>query len=590
MLGSFSHKMLQYFHHKIVTVICLTLCLAQPSKAAEVNGFLSDSGAPYERNDPPINWALDEEERLSQIQAREAQAKSTVSDPKSEAKADGENTNYFDILEFQVEGNTKLTKMQVEAAVYPQMGERKTINDVEKAREALEKAYHRIGFLTVLVDIPEQDVDKKIVRLNVTEGKVGTLRVRDSRYFTLGRIKALSASVAEGQVPHFPTVQKDIARLNRTSDKRVTPVMKAGKKFGTVDVDLKVEDSLPVHASLELNDRYTQDTTRLRLSGMIRYDNLWQREHSLSLNFLTSPENTGDVQVLSANYLARFDDTDMLLALYGVNSNSSVSTVGGINVLGKGNILGARLIKPLPARDNFYHSIAFGVDYKDIQQTVQFGQTINTPVTYMPFSAVYSATLQDSTGVTQLGSGITFGVRGLVADEAEFKIRRQNYDTQTYAKPDFFVFKADLSRTQALPWGFQGYAKVDGQFSGDLLIINEQYLAGGADTVRGYLEAQAAGDKAVRSTLELRTPRLFKGVDWLQEMRLSAFYDIARIGIIDPSAGQDTKRLLSGIGIGLRMKAWKRLNLNLDVATPLEDFGVTKQNTVTSHMRIWYEF
>jgi hypothetical protein len=38
------------------------------------------------------------------------------------------------------------------------------------------------------------------------------------------------------------------------------------------------------------------------------------------------------------------------------------------------------------------------------------------------------------------------------------------------------------------------------------------------------------------------------------------------------------------------MKAWKRLSLNLDVATPLEDFGVTKQNTVTSHMRIWYEF
>jgi len=566
------------------------LCLIASSKAAEVNGFLSDSGSPYERNDPPINWALDEEEQLNQIQAKKSQEKSISSDAKLEAKAEAQDTNYFDILEFQVEGNTKLSKMQVEAAVYPQMGEKKTIADVEKAREALEKAYHRIGYLTVLVDIPEQDVDKKVVRLNVTEGKVGTLRVRDSKYFTLGRIKALSPSVAEGEVPHFPTVQKDIARLNRTADKRVIPVMKAGQKFGTVDIDLKVEDSLPVHASLELNDRYSQDTSRLRLSGMIRYDNLWQREHSLSLNFLTSPENTSEVQVLSANYLARFDESDILLALYGVNSNSSVSTVGGINVLGKGNILGARLIKPLPALDNFYHSISFGIDYKDIQQTVQFGQTFNTPVTYMPFSAVYSATLQDSTGITQLGSGITFGVRGLVADEAEFKAKRWNRETNTYPKPDFFVFKADLSRTQALPWGFQGYAKVDGQFSGDLLISNEQYLAGGADTVRGYLESQAAGDKAVHSTLELRTPALFKSVDWLQDLRLSAFYDVARIGIIDPSAGQDTKRALSGTGIGLRMKAWKRFNLTLDVATPLEDFGVTKKNTVTSHMRVWYEF
>lgn len=570
----------------------------QAAPVTKATDFLSDSGAPYERNDPPINFAEDVEDQLNQEQAKldqakqdqakQNQTKTAGADAKSEAEA--QDTNYFDILEFQVEGNTKLTKMQVEAAVYPQMGEKKTIADVEKAREALEKEYHRIGYLTVLVDIPEQDVDKKVVRLNVTEGKVGTLRVRDSKYFTLGRIKALSPSVAEGEVPHFPTVQKDIARLNRTADKQVTPVMKAGKKFGTVDVDLKVEDKLPVHASLELNDRYSQDTSRLRLSGMIRYDNLWQREHSLSLNFLTSPQDTSEVQVLSANYLMRFDDSDVLLAMYGVKSNSSVSSVGGINILGKSTIFGARLIKPLPSLDNFYHSISFGVDYKDVQQTVEFGQTYNTPVTYMPLSAVYSGTWQDTSGITQLGAGITFGMRGLVADEAEFKAKRWNTVTNTYAKPDFFVFKADLSRTQALPWGFQGFAKLDGQFSGDLLVPNEQYLAGGVDTVRGYLESQAAGDKGLHSTLELRSPSLFKSVEWIQDFKLSGFYDIAQLNIIDPSAGQTEKIVLSGAGIGLRMKAWKRFNVNLDVATPLKDYGITKQGDIASHMRIWYEF
>ncbi len=566
------------------------LCLTTPSKAAEVSGFLSDSGAPYERNDPRINSALDEEEQLSQIQVREAQAKLAASDAKLDTKAEAQDTNFFDILEFQVEGNTKLSKMQVEAAVYPQMGEKKTIADVEKAREALEKAYHHIGFLTVLVDIPEQDVGKKIVRLNVTEGKVGTLRVRDSKYFTLGRIKALSPSVAEGEVPHFPTVQKDIARLNRTADKQVTPVMRAGKKFGTVDVDLKVEDKLPVHASMELNNRYNQDTSPLRLSGMIRYDNLWQREHGLSLNFLTSPQDTSEVQVLSANYLMRFDDSDLLLAIYGVKSNSSVSTVGGINILGKGTIAGARLIKPLPSLDNFYHSISFGLDYKDFEQTVQFGKTYDTPVTYMPISAVYSGTWQDTSGITQLGTGITFGMRGLVAEEAEFKAKRSNTDTGTYAKSDFFIFKADLSRTQSLPWGLQAFAKVDGQFSGDMLIANEQYLAGGLDTVRGYLEAQAAGDKALRSSLELRTPSLFKSITWIQDFKLSGFYDVAQLFTIDPSEGQAEKTLLSGTGVGLRMKAWKRFNVNLDVATPLKNYGVTRQGDITGHMRVWYEF
>ena len=560
---------------KISAVLCLLIGLMSQSHAAEVAGLVDPS------TDKPL---------APQESTKEQKNAAAPLAQQEQVKVDDKETNYFDILEFQVEGNTKLTKMQVEAAVYPQMGEKKTISDVEKARESLEKAYHEAGYLTVLVDIPEQDVDKKIVKLNVTEGKVGTLRVRDSKYYTLGRIKELSPSVAEGEVPHFPTVQKDIARLNRTSDKRVTPVMRAGKAFGTVDVDLKVEDNLPLHASLELNDRYTQDTSRLRLSGMIRYDNLWQREHSLSLNFQTSPQNTSEVQVFSANYLMRFDESDIMLAMYGVKSNSSVAAIGGINILGKSTILGARLIKPLPGLDNFYHSISLGLDYKDIKQTVEFGQTYNTPVTYMPLTAVYSGTWQDPSGITQLGTGVTFGFRGLVADDAEFKAKRWNTVTNTYAKPDFFVVKADLSRTQALPYGLQGYAKVDGQFSGDLLVPNEQYLAGGTDTVRGYLESQAAGDKAVHSTLELRSPQLFKNIAWLQDFKVVGFYDIAQLTVIDPSAGQTGKIVLSGAGIGMRTKAWNRINFNLDVATPLKGYGVTKQGDIASHMRIWYEF
>ena len=583
--------MLQQTIFKVIFPLFLSLGVICQTEAAEVAGFLADSGTPIERNDPPksyVDLPKDKSKDVTDKVLTGVAANSTQSEQDQKTKED-KDTNYFDIFEFQVEGNTKLTKMEVEAAVYPQMGEKKTIADVEKARESLEKAYHQAGYLTVLVDIPEQEVNKKIVKLNVTEGKVGILRVRDSKYFSLGSIKKLAPSVAQGEVPHFPTVQKDITRLNRTDSLRVTPVMKAGKTFGTVDVDLKVDDSLPLHASLELNDRYSQDTSRLRLSGMVRYDNLWQRQHSLSLNFLTSPENVSEVQVFSANYLMRFDDSDALLAMYGVKSNSSVSSLGGINILGKSTILGARFIKPLPGLDSFYHSIAFGVDYKDIQQTVEFGKTYDTPVSYMPLSTVYSATWQDTSGITQLGAGVTVGLRGLVADEAEFKAKRLNTVTNTYAKPDFFIFKADLTRTQSLPWGAQGYAKVDGQFSGDLLVPNEQYLVGGADTVRGYLEAQAAGDKGLHSTIELRTPPLLTNVAWLQDFKLLGFYDVAQLTVIDPSAGQAGNITLSGAGLGLRMKAWKHLNVNFDLAVPLKDYGVTKEGDLTSHMRIWYE-
>lgn len=562
-------------NYKTRTIIFTILLLGQSasSYANETSGLMPDSGTPFSQP---------EKQSGNEALPVAPQNKALIS--QAAEKTNDKNTNYFDILEFQVEGNTKLSTVQIETAVYPQMGEKKTIADVEKARESLEKAYHQAGFLTVLVDIPEQDVDKKIVRLNVTEGKVGHLRVKDSNYFTLGRIKELAPSVKEGEVPHFPSVQKDIARLNRTADKRVTPVMKAGKVFGTVDVDLKVEDTLPVHASLELNDRYSQDTSRLRLGGMIRYDNLWQREHSLSLNFLTSPENTDEVKVLSANYLMRFDESDMLVAMYGIRSKSSVATVGGINILGDGTILGVRLIKPLPSLENYYHSISLGLDYKDFGQTVVFGSSFDSPITYMPLSALYNGTWQDTSGRTQLTTGLTFGLRGLVSDEAEFTAKRVG------AKSNFFVAKADLQRTQNLPLGFQGFAKIDGQFSGAPLISNEQYLAGGVDTVRGYLDAEASGDQGLHSTLEIRTPSMFKGTSWLQDFKLSAFYDVAELRTIDPLVGQDKKLLLSGTGFGFRMNAWKYLNADLDLAWALKDGAATKKGDFRSHARVWFEF
>ena len=78
--------------------------------------------------------------------------------------------------------------------------------------------------------------------------------------------------------------------------------MQLGKTPETVDISLKVKDSLPLHGSLEINNRATHDTTELRLSGALRYDNLWQRDHSVSFQFQLSPQDPDEVRVFSASY------------------------------------------------------------------------------------------------------------------------------------------------------------------------------------------------------------------------------------------------------------------------------------------------
>ncbi|MBL8491749.1 MAG: ShlB/FhaC/HecB family hemolysin secretion/activation protein, partial [Rhodocyclaceae bacterium] len=160
----------------------------------------------------------------------------------------------FDILEFRVEGNSRLTEIDIEAAVLPHLGEQRTLLDVDAARGALEKAYHEAGYMTVVVSIPDQKVDEGVVTLAVVEGEVGRLRVKGAEYHLPSGIRGRVPELAEGRVPHFPSMQKELADLNRNPDLKATPVLRAGRYPGQVDVQLEVEDHLPLHGSLDYSN------------------------------------------------------------------------------------------------------------------------------------------------------------------------------------------------------------------------------------------------------------------------------------------------------------------------------------------------
>ena len=115
------------------------------------------------------------------------------------------------------------------------------------------------------------------------------MRVKGSRYFDLAKIKSSAPSLKEGTLPNFKEVTKDIVSLNQWPDRRVTPALRAGVAPGTVDVDLNVEDTLPMHASVELNNRQSPSTTPLRGKLSLRYDNLWQLGHSMTVTYQEAP-------------------------------------------------------------------------------------------------------------------------------------------------------------------------------------------------------------------------------------------------------------------------------------------------------------
>lgn len=499
----------------------------------------------------------------------------------------------FDLLEFAVEGNSVLPEIEIERAVYPWLGPAKTLADIEKARAALEAVYQDSGYLSVSVVVPEQSVASGVVRLQVIEGQVERLKVSGNRFTSRSELRAQVPELAPGKVPYFPAMQAELAQAGRSPDRRVTPLLRPGRRPGTMEVELAVEDDLALHGNLEINNRQSPDTTKQRLEAGLRYDNLFQKQHSAGLNYVVSPQKTDEVNVLAGFYSAPLG-AGRSVSAFVQHSNSNIATAADSTVLGKGTTVGLRysLTLPNPAGvGGFFHSLSLGIDYKDLRETQNIlgaDQKV-TPLRYTPLMAQYTTSRfgesGEFTGGLALAANLGASSRRLDCqgvDLDQFECRRAG------ALPSFAVLRGDLGYSHRM-LGWEVSTRLDFQAGAQPLVSAEQILAGGMDSVRGYFEGEAAGDAGWRFKAEAKTPALldFGG----SSLRAVGFVEGAVLWLNDPLAGQTSEFSLAGAGIGLRLKGPKGGPLLvMDLAQALKAGPRSARGNQRLHMRLGYEF
>jgi hemolysin activation/secretion protein len=319
----------------------------------------------------------------------------------------------------------------------------------------------------------------------------------------------------------------------------------------------------------------------------LSYDNLWQRGHSVSLNYQVSPQDFDQVQAISGSYLLNpLWNRDHYLTFYGVLSDSDVATVGGTQTVGKGVIFGGRYIIPLWPYNNYYHNLTVGVDYKDFDEDIGLAEAedFSTPVSYVPISFNYAGARPDSSGLTEVRAAVNLSLRGL-ADQDEFEEKRFN------ARANYIYLQAGFERTQTFS-KWELFGGLDGQISDNPLISNEQYLAGGMDSVRGYKQAEVSGDNAFHWTFELRSPDL--GPAFKLENTLTfigyGFYEGAWVDIIDRLPLEEESQTIQGTGLGFRGTFRNRLSYRLDWGVALEETDRTESGDSRVYFDLTYTF
>ncbi len=496
----------------------------------------------------------------------------------------------FDLNEIRVEGSTLLPADAVEEVVYPFLGPNRQASDVEAARRALEDAYQKAGYATVSVSVPRQNVaaSEGVIRMDVTERVVGRLRVKGSRYFVPDAVRAGAPSLAPGKVPHMPDVTRDLVGLNQLPDRTVEPQLRPGRVPGTVDVDLNVTDTFPLHGSVELNNRYNADTHALRLNSSLSYNNFFQRGDSGTIAYSVAPEDVQDAEITSASYLFHIPASRLSLLVSYLHSNSNVTALGTTNVAGRGTTAGFRLLVPLGATGSFSHSFSVGWDYKKYYELDTFtttNQLTSAPITYYPLSATYAANWSGRRSTTDATVGVVLGLGSIGSNTAEFENKR------LYAPRNFAVLKAGVSREEDLDHDIQLWGNVQGQLSNEPLVSSEQFGLGGADSVRGYLESETLGDYGTYVQTELRSPSIARYIRGpLHSWRFHLFADAGYVGLQRAQLGQLSGQGLTSAGIGTRLNLWGYFNAALQDAQTFNHGPNTHSGTNRVLFRLYGEF
>lgn len=508
----------------------------------------------------------------------------------------------FEIRRFVVEGATLLTPEEIDRAVLQYSGPNRDFADVQRALEALERTYTEKGYSAVQVVLPEQELERGEVRFRIVEARIGKVVIEGNKFFDEANIRNSLPSVVSGQSPNIHQVAENLRVANENPAKQTTVLLRGGTEEGLVDAVVRIADERPTKFSLTFDNTGTQQTGLYRLGVGFQHANLWNRDHVISGQYVTSPNDpdapngvilkpSNRVFIIGMSYripLYRAGDSLDISAGYS-NVNSGV-VQNLFNVSGSGSIFGARYNVNLRKWGELEQRLSLGYDWRAYTNRVSaIGGTAQLvpDVNVQPVSVTYLGLYRTAESETSFNVGAykNLPYRKDAGQDAFTASRLES-------PAAYFLTRYAINHNRAFQNDWQMRASINGQMTRHKLIAGEQFGIGGADSVRGFLEREVTNDNGHRGTIEFYTPDYGGKLPWFGGLRARTvlFYDWGQVKRMGPLAGETFQQGLASMGFGFRIARGTNFSLKFDFGHITNAGGSQGRNEGRVHASMAYIF
>ncbi len=486
----------------------------------------------------------------------------------------------FEIKQFVAHGNTLLAQTTVDEVLAPYTGTGRDFGTVQQALEALEKAYAARGFNAIQVILPEQTLESGTVHFTVVESRLANIRVEGNRHFSSENYRRSLMSLQSGKTPNFDDMIDNLRLVNENPAKQAAVVMRPGDNEGEVDAVVRASDQPPIRYAITFDNTGNVQTGPFRIGAAVQHANLFDSDHVVSFQAITSPLRARQVRIYGLGYQVPAYSLNgtfgMFLGYSNVNSGQVNTAAGNFNIAGSGIILGLRYVQLIPKHGDWEHKLVFGYDWRAYQSNVTIVGGTNKlvpDITVHPISLTWQSSLKkpdsELSGYLSLVQNLPGGNDG--NDEAFQKI-----GARPGANAQYQLWRYGFNFQKALAGDWAVRANLTGQHTRQSLVTGEMFGIGGADSVRGFLEREHSNDKGHRGSLELYSPELgARMLDGLK-LRVLGFYDFGWVKRIHPTVQEIYSTGIASAGIGVRAGLGKDTSLRLDYAQVVDGSNTSR--------------
>ena len=447
-------------------------------------------------------------------------------------------------------------------------GPQSDFETIQQAIEALEKAYVNAGFGSVKVEVPEQELESGVVTLQVVEGKLGDVQIEANSFFDNANIRRSLPALRSGDTTNTDELNRNLLVANDGGSKNVNVTFKRNEVTGLSDAVVKIVAEDPQRWLVLLDNSGSAATGYYRSGLVYQHANLFNRDHALSLQLMSSPGYWSQVGIVGLGYripMYHWGGAWDFSASYSTVNSGKVAQAGGgpdLAISGGGKTYGAKYTHYLDSKPQWQNRVSLGLERRAFGNSVTpiglpgaslVPDLATTPLT-VGYSSSYREPERDFSANLSLVQNLPGAPNGSTAD---FNVA----GGRAGATDGFKAFKFSLQYNERWVSQWSLRTALSGQNTTALLISPEQFGVGGSETVRGFNEREVAGDQGLRLGVEVWAPPIEAGQwRWVP----LAFVDAAQVSRNQPAVGEIAEQNIGGAGLGLRGSWGRSMSLRLD--------------------------